>query len=82
MDYEKALNYIKDKCILEIQKKYSVDHINWWNKDKLFRMLQEAGFEEVYLSGYGQSLSPVLRNTSYFDNTCPYLSLYVEAKKL
>jgi predicted SAM-dependent methyltransferase len=82
MSYEEALNYATAKCVLDIQKKYPVDHINWWNKDKLFRMLNKAGFEEIYLSAYGQSLSPVLRNISYFDNTCPYLSIYVEAQKL
>jgi len=81
LNYEEALNFVIDKCLLNIQKKYPVDHINWWNKDKLFRMLSTAGFEEVYLSGYGQSLSPILRDTRYFDNTCPYLSLYIETRK-
>lgn len=81
MSYEDALNYCKDKCLLDIQKKYAVDHINWWNKYKLFSMLHKAGFEDVYLSGYGQSISPVLRDTSCFDNTCPYLSIYIEARK-
>jgi len=81
MEYEEALNHCISKCSLEVQKKYPGNHINWWNKDKLFRMLRMAGFENIYLSGYGQSLSPVLRNTWIFDNTHPKLSLYIEAVK-
>ncbi|PYI52942.1 class I SAM-dependent methyltransferase [Paenibacillus flagellatus] len=81
MPYEQALDYAIDKCSLDIHKRYPGDHINWWNKDKLFNMLKIAGFKDIYLSGYGQSMSPVLRNTSYFDYTCPYLSIYVEARR-
>lgn len=80
-EYEEALNYCTSRCPLEIQKKYPGNHINWWNKDKIFRMLKKAGFDKIYLSGYGQSFSPVLRNTRYFDNTHPKISLYVEAIK-
>jgi len=44
-------------------------------------MLRKAGFSKIFLSGYGQSFSPVLRNTDLFDNTHPEISLYVEAIK-
>jgi hypothetical protein len=44
-------------------------------------MLKNAGFENIYLSGYGQSFSPVLRNIYFFDNTHPKVSLNVEAFK-
>ena len=81
MEYDAALNYCTSKCPLEIQKKYPGDHLNWWNKDKMFRTLKKAGFNKIYLSGYGQSFSPALRNTIYFDNTHPKISLYVEAIK-
>ena len=81
MPFQEALNHIKDMCSLELQKKYTVNHINWWNGDKLVRMLRVAGFNDVYLSGHGQSALPILRNTVIFDNTCPYLSIYVEARK-
>ena len=81
MEYEEALNYCISKCSLEVQKKYPGNHINWWNKDKLFRMLKIAGFDNIYLSGHGQSFCPVLRNTLIFDNTHPKVSLYVEAVK-
>lgn len=80
-NYEEALNYCISKCSFEVQKKYPGNHINWWNKDKLFRMLKIAGFDNIYLSGYGQSFSPVLRNTSFFDSTHPKISFYVEAVK-
>ncbi|MFA5033344.1 MAG: methyltransferase domain-containing protein [bacterium] len=79
--YEKALDYCKSKCNIELQSKYPGNHINWWNKDKLSRMLQFAGFKKIYLSGYGQSFCPVLRNTTYFDNSRPNYSIYVEARK-
>lgn len=81
MKYEDALNFCTSKCSLEAQKKYPGRHINWWNKDKVFRMLRIAGFDNIYLSGYGQSSSPVLRNTLIFDKTHPKVSLYVEAVK-
>lgn len=81
MKYEEALDYCISKCSLKVQKKYPGNHISWWNKDKLLRMLSVAGFDNIYLSGYGQSHCPVLRNISIFDNTHPQISLYVEAVK-
>jgi SAM-dependent methyltransferase len=79
--YEEALNYCTSKCLLEVQHKYPGNHINWWNRDKTMRMLQEAGFSDVRLSAYGQSFCPVLRDTLLFDSTHPRVSLYVEAVK-
>lgn len=79
MPYEAALDYCIGKVDLAIHKKYPGNHINWWNKDKAFRMLQQAGFEKIYLSGHGQSFCPVMRDTNYFDSTHPRISLYVEA---
>lgn len=55
------------------------NHVSWWNADKIAAFLREAGFNTVYRSGYGQSAAPVLRNTYYFDNTHPQMSVYVEA---
>jgi len=80
-DLKSALNYCTFFCSLDIQKKFPGTHINWWNKEKIFDMLKKAGFTKVFLSGYGQSFSPVLRNTYYFDNTHPEMSLYGEAIK-
>ncbi len=81
MEYASALNYCTSRCPIEIQRKYPGNHINWWNKDKMFRMLKKAGFNKIHLSGYGQSFSPILRDTIFFDNTHPKISLYVEAIK-
>jgi predicted SAM-dependent methyltransferase len=81
MPFEAALDYCTGKVDLAIHKKYPGNHINWWNKDKAFRMLQQAGFGKIYLSGHGQSFCPVMRDTHYFDSTHPKISLYVEAAR-
>jgi predicted SAM-dependent methyltransferase len=81
MKYEDALNYCTSRCSLEIQSKYPGNHINWWNAKKMSEMLKKTGFEKVFNSGYGQSFSPIMRNTSLFDNTHPKISLYMEAIK-
>ncbi len=76
-----SLDRLASKCDLNIQKKFPGDHINWWNFQKIKLMLIEAGFSNIYLSGYQQSQSPVLRDVFYFDNTRPEYSIYVEAIK-
>jgi predicted SAM-dependent methyltransferase len=81
MTYVDALNYCISKCPAELQKQNPGNHINWFNKEKLFRMLKQAGFEKIHHSAYGQSFSPVMRNLNYFDATLPKVSLYVEAIK-
>lgn len=57
------------------------NHINWWTHEKAMDFLREAGFEDPYRSGYGQSLFAPLRDTGLFDSTHPQISLYVEAIK-
>ncbi|MFI5219324.1 MAG: class I SAM-dependent methyltransferase [Bacteroidia bacterium] len=79
--YTDALDYCLSRCSIEVQKKFTFDHINWFNKEKLFRMLKQAGFEKMHLSAYGQSYSHVMRNLNYFDRTLPKVSLYAEAVK-
>ena len=44
-------------------------------------MLKQAGFSNAYVSAYGQSHAPVMRNVLYFDYRRPNMSLYVEAVK-
>ncbi|MEE3134190.1 MAG: methyltransferase domain-containing protein [Candidatus Thermoplasmatota archaeon] len=56
-------------------------HINYWTFEKLEKLFKDAGFNTIYHSGFGQSLSPPLTNTKIFDNTHPKMSLYVEARK-
>lgn len=81
MKAENVFDYCISLCPLEIQKKYPGNHINWWNFSKMLSMLGKAGFTKIYLSGYGQSFCPVLRDDRFFDNTHPKISLYVEAIK-
>lgn len=56
-------------------------HVNWFNAEKAQRMLRAAGFSQVVVSGYGQSLCPVMRDTRFFDTTRPDMSFYVDAIK-
>lgn len=78
---EDALNYCTSLCSIETQKKYRQDHINWWNQDKLEKMLKKAGFKTIYLSSREQSASPVMRNPVYFDNYDNKFVMYMEAAK-
>jgi len=79
LPYEDALNYCTARCPVELQNKYRNRHINWWNPNKLHKMLSMAGFKTIYLSAPEQSASPVLRNDFYFDNMCNRVMLYMEA---
>jgi len=54
-------------------------HVNWFNPNKITCMLLRAGFSEVRVSAYGQSIHPILRDIRYFDNTNPKVSWYVDA---
>jgi predicted SAM-dependent methyltransferase len=81
MSRRDAFNHFTHKCPVEIQRRFPGNHINWWNWEKMSEFLSRAGFSDIWLSGYGKSHSPVLRNTRYFDNTHPAISLYVEARK-
>lgn len=56
-------------------------HVNWFSIEKATSMLREAGFEEVLVSGYGQSVCPVMRDVRYFDSTAPEWSFYIDAVK-
>lgn len=81
LKYEEALDYCTAKCSLDVQKRYPENHINWFNANKLGKMLGDAGFGEVYRSGFGQSLCPILRDVNLFEARRPEIGLYVEAKK-
>jgi predicted SAM-dependent methyltransferase len=79
--YEDALNWFSSQIDFELQRKRPGQHANWWNHGKAERFLRNAGFSEIYLSGYGQSRSPVMRDVKFFDNTWPHISMYIEARK-
>lgn len=74
-----VLDYLCSLC--EVNPQRPGNHVSWWTNEKLIEHLENAGFETVYQSGYGQSASPFLRNSSLFDTTHPQLSIYVEAVK-
>lgn len=78
---EGALDAICAKCPPAVQRKYPWNHVNWWTKEKTIRYLKQAGFEDVSVSAYGQSMAPPLRDPLYFDSTQPRVSFYVEAVK-
>ena len=71
-------------------------HVNWWNYDKLERILTKAVFKQVYRSAPQQSRFPELRGTEWFfgigkggcldvftgiDTTNSDISVYAEAVK-
>lgn len=74
-----CLEYFTSLC--EFQPDRPGNHVSWWTHDKTMDYLRRSGFRTVYRSGYGQSAATVMRNTHFFDNTHPQLSLYVEAVK-
>ena len=76
---EEMLNYLTSLCDFDPQRCSS--HINWWDYSKLESFLKNAGFTTIYRSGFSQSGCAILRNTNYFDNTHPQMSIYVEAVK-
>jgi predicted SAM-dependent methyltransferase len=76
---EELLDYLTSLCHFNPDRTGS--HVSWWNYDKIAGFMRKAGFVNVYKSGYGQSACPLLRNTKYFDNTHPQISVYAEAIK-
>jgi predicted SAM-dependent methyltransferase len=81
LSFEEAMNYCTSKCSLEVQKKYRENHINWFNAEKILRMIKDAGFTNSYRSGFGQSRCPVLREVSLLEARRPEIGLFVEAVK-
>lgn len=79
LSMEDALSSCTDRVPEEVHRRFPGNHRNWWTLGKAERMLQGAGFDDIRLSGYGQSYSPAMRNTVLFDSTHPRISLYVEA---
>jgi len=74
-----ALDFFTRQC--KFNSDYPGSHINWWTHKKVISLLQKVGFSDPYISGWGQSVFPPLRDTNLFDNTHPKISLYVEAIK-
>lgn len=81
LPYEEALDYCSKRCLVDVEKRFRQNHINWWNQEKLVRMLKAAKFKEVYLVAPMQSASPVFRNKGYFDNLWNHVAMFIEAVK-
>lgn len=79
MNNEEFLNYLIEG--LTENNNYGTDHLNWFNATKMIELLEDNGFSSVYRSAYGQSKELVMRQVPIFDETLPYLSLFIEAKK-
>lgn len=60
---------------------FSHYHVNWFNQAKLTRMLQQAGFSNIYRSALGQSRYHRMRNLRFFDTGDPKISLFIECQK-
>ena len=79
MQKEQLLDHLTSLC--EFQPERPGNHVSWWNAAKIERFMRQAGFSNVYRSAFEQSKCPILRNSAYFDNTHPQISVYVEAIK-
>lgn len=67
------------KAGLEYDLKRTGEHINWFNFDKLARMLGEAGFQHVRRSAAQQSIFSEARGPGF--DTRPWYSVHVECLK-
>jgi predicted SAM-dependent methyltransferase len=72
---------ISNKIPINSNEYFPQGHCNWFTHSKIANMLHNSKFTDIYNSAFGQSVEPVMRNTTLFDNTCPELSLYLEAIK-
>lgn len=77
--YPEFLNYFSQRCSFNPES--PANHMNWYNYNKLVSKLKKAGFSNIYRSAYAQSRAPPMRDVNFFDQSSPWLSLYVEAKK-
>jgi SAM-dependent methyltransferase len=78
---EEVLDFYISLCTDERQRINPGGHMNWWSAEKLINLMDKVGFNNCYESQYGQSRCPVMRNVTYFDNTHPHISVFVEAQK-
>lgn len=84
MSFEEFGDFYTIQVPREAQKESSGNHINWWNYNKLYNLLKEAGFNNIYRSEANQSKFSEIRNIGKsigFDSTHPEISLFVEGVK-
>lgn len=87
LKYEEALDWCVSKCSIEKQRKYPGNHISWWNEAKVIQTLRVSGFENIYVSSFGESKAQAIHDTNLESKSDPgsryfqTISLYVEAIK-
>ena len=79
MPQDEFADYYTGKIPQDSQKIYTGNHINWWNYEKLDKMLKQAGFRAVHRSTKQDSRFTEMRGRDF--DTHPEVSLYVEAVK-
>ncbi len=67
------------RTMVDFNSEHPENHVTWWTHAKIEQFLKRAGFSKIYRSGYRQSISPLMRQSSLFDSTHPQMSIYMEA---
>jgi predicted SAM-dependent methyltransferase len=78
---ESAFSKICGMVDFELQREVPGQHINWWTNERLCDAYRRAGFQHVIPNVAGGSISPVMRDTKYFDIVDPTFSIFVDAIK-
>lgn len=78
MPMEAAFDHLCGLVDYEVHRKEPGCHINWWTPEKAVRELSAAGFSKTIISVAGGSISPVMRDRTYFDTVQPSFSIFVE----
>jgi len=85
MSFEELADWLTNRIPREVQKENPGWHINWWNFEKLNKMLKKSGFKNVYRSSPGESKFEEIRGggdiRTAFDHNHGDISIFVEAVK-
>jgi hypothetical protein len=76
---EEFLDYLLEG--IESNRADGMNHVNWFNFEKIKDLLLANGFGTVRLSAFGRSYHPPMQEVPLFDGWLPRISLYVEAEK-
>ena len=72
---EDAMNHFSEQIPDDVVRNFPRLHKTWFTVDKLKKMLIEAGFSDAWESRYGQSKCLPMKDTIYFDQAHPDISL-------
>ncbi len=84
MAKEEFANFYTQQISRDSQKEFPGYHLNWWNYEKLQKMLSQAGFKTTYCSTPQASHFPEMRGKgrgSGFDSSHPEVCFFAEAVK-